>query len=86
MSLAYRTPAEVWVPLAFGQAWGVSLDSGNFESPWFYVPAAGNNSVYDAVFAAPTFGYACGYDGILLKYNPAVIGILVKQKNIPGIV
>jgi hypothetical protein len=81
-ALAFRTPREVWVPLAFGQAWGLSLDSGSKTSPWLYIPTPNLLSVYDAMFVTPSFGWACGYPGVLLQYNPEVIGI-GSNNNVP---
>jgi len=87
-AIAYRTPAEVWVPLSFSQRWAVNLDSGNANN-WFCLPAPDTTSVYDAVFASPTVGWAVGCvgyicTGTLLKYNTSVIGLSEQHNNVPG--
>lgn len=74
-ALAFRTESELWVPLDFGQKWGISLDTGSYTAPWYYVRTPDSSIILDAVFASPYFGWACGNDGTLLKYNPAVIGL-----------
>ena len=82
-ALAYRTPKELWVPLTFSQTWAVSLDSGSYQSSWQIIPSADSIAVYDAVFKSPSFGWACGTYGGLLKYNSAIIGISEKENIVP---
>jgi photosystem II stability/assembly factor-like uncharacterized protein len=74
-ALAFRTPAELWIPTAIGQSWAVSLDSGGHQKPWLVFPCPDTTSAYDALFVTPAFGWACGTNGALLKYNPDIIGI-----------
>ncbi len=73
--LAFRTPSELWIPLTFSQKWAVNLDSGSTSSPWFEIPAPDSTSVYAAEFKSPTFGWAFGSYGAIMKYNKDVIGI-----------
>jgi len=82
-AMAFRTPAELWVPLAHAQTWGVNLDSGFTTETWFTVPCPDSTSVYDALFITPTFGWACGTSGALLKYNSDIIGIQHNGNNVP---
>ena len=82
-ALAYRTPQELWIPLTFSQTWAVSLDSGSYQSSWITIPAPDSIAVYDAVFKSPTFGWACGIYGGLLKYNTAIIGISESGNSVP---
>jgi photosystem II stability/assembly factor-like uncharacterized protein len=81
-ALAFRTNKEVWVPLDFIRKWAISLDTGSITAPWYFVNTPDTTTIKDAVFASPTLGWACGFDGALLKYNPAVIGIT--ENNMPG--
>jgi len=74
-ALAFRTSTELWIPLDFGRKWAISLDTGSFIAPWYFINAPDTATIKDAVFASPYFGWACGLDGTLLKYNPAVIGL-----------
>jgi hypothetical protein len=82
-AIAFRTPSELWVPLAFSQKWALSLDSGSITSSWQEINAPDSTSVYDAVFITPTFGWACGTSGALLKYNTAIIGITKNENEVP---
>jgi photosystem II stability/assembly factor-like uncharacterized protein len=84
--LAFRTPKEVWMPLAFAQSWAVSLDSGSSTSPWISVPAPDSAAIYAANFSSPTFGYAFGSYGAILKYNTSYIGITPGGSIIPSYV
>lgn len=81
--IAFRTPTEVWMPLAFAQAWALNLDSGSINTPWIGIPAPDSTAVYAARFKSPTFGFAFGSYGAILKYNTAVIGITPGNTNIP---
>lgn len=75
LSLGFRTPAELWVPLNFVPAYGVNLDSGNLSSDWTQVPAVGVETINSVVFMSPTFGWSFGTGGTIFKYNTSVIGI-----------
>jgi len=91
-AVAFRTPSEVWVPLAPSatSAWVMSLDTG-IERTWTCIYNSDSVSMYDAVFVTPTFGWAAGnktnyynYTGALMKYNSAIIGIH-GFSSVPGI-
>ena len=82
-SLAFRTAAEVWVPLGFGQSWALNLDSANFQSRWYEIPAPDSTSIYTADFVTPTYGFGFGSWGAIVKYNTAVIGIANQQNLTP---
>lgn len=73
--IAFRTEKEVWLPLAFAQAWAVSTDTASPFHNWISIPAPDTAAVYAAVFKSPTFGFAFGSYGTILKYNTNVIGI-----------
>ena len=82
-ALAFRTPSELWIPTAVGQSWALSLDSGGFGKPLYILPAPDSTSVYDALFVTPTFGWACGTNGALLKYNSDIIGVPGSGNTVP---
>ncbi|HLG40273.1 MAG TPA: hypothetical protein VI461_11425, partial [Chitinophagaceae bacterium] len=82
-SLAFRTTTEVWVPLSFYQHWGLNLDSANIFSAWLEIPAPDSTAVYAAHFVTPTFGWAFGTGGAIMKYNTSVIGINQNQNRVP---
>ncbi len=82
--LAFRTPSEVWMPLAFAQSWAVNLDSGSISTQWISIPAPDSTAVYAATFKSPTFGYAFGSYGAIMKYNTAIIGITPGGSIIPS--
>jgi len=75
LSLGFRTPAELWVPLNFVPAYGVNLDSGNLSSDWTLIPAENVETVNSVVFMSPTFGWSFGTGGTIFRYNTSVIGI-----------
>jgi photosystem II stability/assembly factor-like uncharacterized protein len=75
-ALAFRTSAEVWVPLGFSLRWAVSSDTGN---SWQEIIATDSAAIYDAVFVTPNHGWAVGDRGKILKYNREIIGISKKQ-------
>jgi photosystem II stability/assembly factor-like uncharacterized protein len=81
--LAFRTPAELWVPLSFAQTWAVNLDSGKYLTPWLQIQAPESTSVYAAGFVTPTYGWAFGSNGAIMKYNTAVIGISNNENQVP---
>jgi photosystem II stability/assembly factor-like uncharacterized protein len=78
-NLAFRTPSELWLPLAFAQTWAVNLDSGSINSSWYRINAPDSTSVYAAEFVSPVSGWAFGSYGAIMKYNSSVIGILENQ-------
>jgi photosystem II stability/assembly factor-like uncharacterized protein len=80
-ALAFRTSTEVWVPLNFAQRWGLNLDSADIYAGWHEINAPDSTAVYAAQFVSPTFGWAFGSNGAIMKYNPSVIGI--NQNQIP---
>ena len=85
LSLGFRTPAELWVPLNFVPAYGVNLDSGNLSADWTMIPAEGVETVNSVIFMSPTFGWSFGTGGTIFKYNSSIIGINGnEQENIPG--
>jgi photosystem II stability/assembly factor-like uncharacterized protein len=82
-NLAFRTPSELWMPLTFAQKWALNLDSGSINSQWYEIPAPDSSSVYTAVFKSPTYGWAFGSYGTILKYNKDIIGITGNSNNVP---
>jgi photosystem II stability/assembly factor-like uncharacterized protein len=81
-SLAFRTPAEVWIPLGYSRSWIVSTDSGNGGS-WHCLNAPDTSAVYSAWFTSPVNGWAFGSEGAIYKYNPGIIGIANNTNNVP---
>ena len=82
-AIAFRTAAEVWVPLYIDTFWAVSLDSGMFHSVWQKIPTPNKTYLIDAMFVNPRFGWACGVDGVLAKYNSNIIGISEQNNEVP---
>lgn len=82
-ALAFRTPSELWVPLSIDTAWGLSLDSGGYQKPWYKIYTPNGTFIYDAQFVTPAFGWACGKNGVLLKYNSDIIGISQYGNQLP---
>ncbi|MBZ0203400.1 MAG: T9SS type A sorting domain-containing protein [Ignavibacteria bacterium] len=82
-NLAFRTPAELWLPLSFSQIWGLNLDSGKTGTQWIGIQAPDSTSVYAAQFVSPTCGWGFGSNGAILKYNSSVIGITPTGTQLP---
>lgn len=72
---AFRTPREVWAVQSFSGLLAVNIDSMKAGTPWQCIPAPDNSSLYDIEFTSQTLGWAFGKQGVIYKYNPAVIGI-----------
>jgi photosystem II stability/assembly factor-like uncharacterized protein len=83
-SLAFRTPEELWVPTVYSLEFALSKDTGSHSAPWLEIPTPDSIQVKSALFVTPTFGWAFGSGGAILKYNTAVIG-LGEQEQIPKI-
>lgn len=74
--IAFRTPAEVWMPLGFALKWALSTDSANTFTE---IEAPDTSAIWDAVFVTPLHGWAVGSAGAVYKYNSGLIGI---EKNV----
>src|SRR4030095_671529 len=81
--IAFRTPSELWIPLAFARRFCVNLDSGGYHTRWYVIDSPDSTSPYAAQFVTPTFGLAFGYDGVIMKYNTDIIGIKPEENNVP---
>jgi hypothetical protein len=83
-ALAYRTASELWVPGDYSTKFALNLDSGSLVTPWYEIPTPNNIEVKTAHFVTPTYGWAFGSGGAILKYNTSIIGIIGNQNHIPG--
>jgi photosystem II stability/assembly factor-like uncharacterized protein len=83
-ALAFRTPAELWIPLSIDTSWALSLDSGGYQKPWYRIGTPNQTILTDAMFVTPSFGWGCGSNGVLVKYNPNIIGISGNGYKIPN--
>ncbi len=82
-SLAFRTPSELWIPGFFLQKFALNLDSGNAGSSWLEISPPVMVNLNAAQFVTPTYGWAFGGGGTILKYNTAVIGVSAAESEIP---
>jgi photosystem II stability/assembly factor-like uncharacterized protein len=82
-NFAFRTPREVWAALGFQRGFTVNLDSMKPGSRWQCIPSPVDVEIHDVEFLSEELGYAFGYEGTILKYNPAVIGISGNQNTVP---
>ncbi|HEY3250764.1 MAG TPA: T9SS type A sorting domain-containing protein [Ignavibacteria bacterium] len=82
-AFAYRTPSELWIPLSIDTAWALSLDSGGYQKSWYKIYTPNGSFIFDAVFVTPTFGWGCGINGVLIKYNADIIGISENGNKVP---
>ncbi len=80
-SIAFRTRAEGWIAGGFSAKFLYTFDSANTWNQMFSPDTSG---IYDISFPDAYHGYAVGYNGTILKYNSALIGIQNQNGNIPS--
>ena len=80
-AISFRTRGEAWIASGFSSKLVYSFDS---SSTWHEIFTPDTTAVYDLVFTDAYHGYAVGFNGLILKYNPDVIGIGSQNKNIPS--
>lgn len=78
-SIAFRTEQEGWISLGIIDSFIVTGDRG---LNWSLYPVPQQGRIYGIEFADSRNGWAIGNGGILLKFNPDVIGI---EENETGI-
>lgn len=81
-SIAFRTPAELWMPLGFSGYWALNTDSGT-SGRWQCIPTPDSSQIYACQFTSSTSGWAFGTDGSIFKYNTGIIGISGNQNGVP---
>lgn len=80
----FRTPSEGWIALAIAQKFSYTRDTGK---TWTAIYTPDSVSVNDVQFTDSLHGWAVGYNGVILKYNPAISGISNETENLsPGII
>ena len=70
--LDFRNSTEAWAPLGPRQKLIYSLDAGE---NWEQIDSPGNTSIFDMIFPDTLHGYAVGYNGAFIKYQPKGVGI-----------
>ena len=80
-AVSFRTRGEGWIGAGFSSKLVYTFDSAR---TWREIFTPDTNAVYDLVFADSYHGYAVGYNGLILKYNTATIGIGNISENIPS--
>lgn len=76
-ALSFRTETEGWAPLGTSGNLLLTTDAG---STWSAIPAPGGAYIYDLTFVDSLHGYAVGDDGVILKYDPNIVGMNTKPK------
>lgn len=71
-TLAFRTPAEAWVPLGFAGTYMYTLDTGQ---TWTDVYTPDSTAILDAVFVDSLTGYMVGERGTILKYSRGPVNV-----------
>jgi len=61
-----RTPSEIWMATSYAEKFIYSIDTGITWSP---VETPDNSAIFDLDFADTTYGFACGVNGVILKYD-----------------
>jgi photosystem II stability/assembly factor-like uncharacterized protein len=79
-NIAFRTPADVWLPLGFSSRWAHSLDSAR---TWEEVFAPDSSSIYATVFLDTLTGWSFGTAGSIYRYDTNMIGVYNNQNIFP---
>ena len=61
-----RTPTEIWMATSYAEKFIFSSDTG---ITWTPIETPGNSAVFDVDFADTSIGFACGVNGVILKYD-----------------
>ncbi|MBM2840794.1 MAG: hypothetical protein HW412_1322 [Bacteroidetes bacterium] len=81
-AIAFRTPAEGWVPLGFTGTYIVTRDTGNTWAE-FYSPDS--TPVYDVTFIDSTHGFMVGDEGTILKFNSSLVSVDSHPVEFPAV-
>jgi photosystem II stability/assembly factor-like uncharacterized protein len=79
-NIAFRTPADVWIPLGFSSRWAHSTDSAN---TWTEVLSPDSSSIYATVFLDTLTGWSFGTGGAIYRFDTSMIGVNNNQNNLP---
>jgi len=79
-NLAFRTGADVWIPLGFSSRWAHSTDS---TKTWTEVLTSDTTAIYATVFLDSLLGWSFGDTGAIFKFDTSMIGISSNQNNTP---
>jgi len=71
-AVSFRTRLEGWAPLGFQPGWIYTIDSGK---TWNTYSESDSSSLYDVEFTDNRNGFAIGKNGVIKKYNSALINI-----------
>jgi len=61
-----RTPSEIWMATSYAEKFIYSLDTG---ITWTALETPDNSAIFDLDFTDTTYGFACGVNGVILKYD-----------------
>lgn len=68
----FRTAYEGWITLGIAQKFAYTKDTGR---SWTNIFTPDSMPVFDVDFTDSVHGWAVGYSGCILKYNPSLVGI-----------
>ena len=68
----FRTAKEGWITLGIAQKFSFTKDTGN---SWNNIYTPDSIPVFDVEFIDSLHGWAVGYSGCILKYNPTLVSI-----------
>lgn len=80
-AISFRTVEEGWMVLGFSAHFMVSTNSG---TNWSLIQTPESSELYDIQFVNQRNGWACGKNGVILKYNPNTIGIKKISEEVPS--
>jgi photosystem II stability/assembly factor-like uncharacterized protein len=81
LALSFRTASEAWAPLGFAEKFIYTLDSGD---TWNEIATPAGSAILDLTFTDSLHGYAVGYEGVILKFNPSPVSVKnIRPINLP---
>jgi photosystem II stability/assembly factor-like uncharacterized protein len=75
----FRTTYEGWITLGIAQKFSYTKDTGN---SWTSIFTPDSMPVFDVDFTDSLHGWAVGYSGCILKYNPSLVNVYNNYENI----
>lgn len=77
-----RTQPEIWMCSGYAAKFLYSLDTGN---TWTAIGTPGNSAILDLNFTDSVYGFACGVNGVILKYDKTKSFVFNDPDEIHGI-
>jgi photosystem II stability/assembly factor-like uncharacterized protein len=77
--ISSRTSSEIWMASGYAERFLYSLDTG---VNWTPIATPGNVPIFDVEFTDSIYGFACGNNGTILKYDRSMSSVYNTQNDI----